>query len=224
MGDRLQGVERRGPLAAELSRRDVFARAALLGAGGLIASALPVIERLLPSAAAAPALPGQDALLQAFADTIIPGRPATRTDLGDVIHPGAIAGVDPEAGAVEADALRVMSDPLLGFPLLAPVFIADLLPRTLAAGGDFVSLSYEARVEVVTSGMAFDNPLRLVWEGAAGLPYLAFCAGAAQRNATSKTLSGYRVMGYPGAAKSGYRDFSYGRALAKEKTRKGFLP
>ena len=127
MGD---GVENRGPLAAQLSRRDVFARAALLGAGGLIASALPVIERLVPAAAAAPApppLPGQDALLQAFADTIIPGRPATRTDLGDVIHPGAIAGVDREPGAVEADALRVLSDPMLGFPLLAPTFIAELL-------------------------------------------------------------------------------------------------
>jgi hypothetical protein len=221
MGDRVEG---RGPLAAELSRRDVFARAALLGAGGLIASALPLVERLVPAAAAAPALPGQDALLQAFADTIIPGRPAVRTDLGDVIHPGAIAGVDREPGAVESDSLRVMNDPLLGFPLLAPVFIADLLPRALAAGGDFVSLSYPDRVAVVSSGMAFGNPLRLVWEGAAGLPYLAFCAGAAQRNATSRTLSGYRVMGYPGAAKRGYRDFSYGRPLARERTRRGYLP
>jgi hypothetical protein len=209
---------------AEMSRRDLLARASLLGAGALVASAMPVAERLVAVAEAAPALPGQDALLQAFADTIIPGRPATRTDLGDVIHPGAIAGVDREPGAVEADALRVMSDPLLGFPTLAPVFIADLLPFALAAGGDFVSLSYEKRAAVVISGMDFGNPLRLVWEAAAGLPYLAFCAGAAQVNATSRTLSGYRVMGYPGAAPRGYRDFSYGRALARERTRKGYLP
>jgi hypothetical protein len=209
---------------AEMSRRDLLARASLLGAGALVASAMPVAERLVAAAEAAPALPGQDALLQAFADTIIPGRPATRTDLGDVIHPGAIAGVDREPGAVEADALRVMSDPLLGFPTLAPVFIAELLPLALAEGGDFMSLPYEKRAAVVISGMDFGNPLRLVWEAAAGLPYLAFCAGAAQRNATSKTLSGYRVMGYPGAAPRGYRDFSYGRPLARERTRKGYLP
>jgi hypothetical protein len=209
---------------AEMSRRDLLARASLLGAGALVASAMPVAERLMAAAEAAPALPGQDALLQAFADTIIPGRPATRTDLGDVVHPGAIAGVDAEPGAVEADALRVMNDPLLGFPTLAPVFIAELLPLALAAGGDFVSLSYEKRAAVVISGMDFNNPTRLVWEAAAGLPYLAFCAGAAQLRATSRTHSGYRVMGYPGAAPRGYRDFSYGRSLARERTDKGYLP
>jgi hypothetical protein len=110
---------------------------------------------------------------------------------------------------------------MLGFPVLAPVFVAELL---LYAGGDFVSLSYEERVEVVRGGMVFDNPLRLLWEAAAGLPYLAFCAGAAQLKATSKTHSGYRVMGYPGTAPRGYRDFSYRRALARERTRKGYLP
>ena len=41
-----------------------------------------------------------DATLQAFADTMIPGRKATRTDLGNEIHPQAIAGVAPEPGAV----------------------------------------------------------------------------------------------------------------------------
>jgi hypothetical protein len=31
-------------------------------------------------------------------------------------------------------------------------------------------------------------------------------------------------MGYPGAAPSGYRDFSYRKALARERTKKGYLP
>jgi hypothetical protein len=224
MGDLVRRAAERGEIAAELSRRDVLTRASLLGAGALIASALPIVEHLVPAAEAAAVLPGQDPLLQAFADTIIPGRPATRTDLGDVIHPGTIAGVDKEAGAVEADALRIMNDSLLGFPVLAPVFIADLTPRALAAGGDFVSLDFEDRVKVVSSGLDFGNPLRLVWEGAAGLPFLAFCAGAAQVRATSRTHSGYRVMGYPGAAPGGYRDFSYRRKLARERTKKGYLP
>jgi len=224
MGDLVRRAAERGEIASELSRRDVLTRASLLGAGALIASALPIVERLVPAAEAAAIVPGQDPLLQAFADTIIPGRPATRTDLGDAIHPGTIAGVDREPGAVEADALRIMNDSLLGFPALAPVFIADLLPRALAQGGDFVSLGYEDRVKVVSSGLDFGNPLRLVWEGAAGLPFLAFCAGAAQVRATSRTHSGYKVMGYPGAAPGGYRDFSYRKRLARERTRKGYLP
>ena len=62
----------------------------------------------MPLAAARPAAPtaSTDATLQAFADTILPGRKATHTDLGDPIDPQAIAGVDPLPGAVEADALR----------------------------------------------------------------------------------------------------------------------
>lgn len=186
-------------------------------------SALPLIEQLAAPQLAAADVNGHDALLQAFADTIIPGRLAARTDLGHAIHPKAIAGVDPEPGAVEADTLLLMNDAVLGFPLLAPAFFADLLPRALLAGGDFVSLSYEKRVEVVASGMSFGNPLRVVWEGAAGIPFVAFCSAGTQRNATSKTASGYKVMGYPGAAPNGYKDFSYGKPLAKGRTKKGYL-
>ena len=40
---------------------------------------------------------------------------------------------------------------------------------------------------------------------------------------TSKNASGYRVMGYPGAAPNGYYGFSYGRKLSSERTSKGYL-
>src|SRR4051794_34439980 len=105
----------RGRVAAELSRRDFLQRTSALGAAALGASALPVAERVMSQLAYAadPAL--DDATLQAFADTIIPGRNATKTDLGDPIHPQAIAGVDPDAGAVEADVLRLYHHPLIGF-------------------------------------------------------------------------------------------------------------
>src|SRR5260221_5785519 len=135
----------RGRLAAELSRRDFLQRTSVLGAAALVASALPIAERLMMEVAYAADPTLDDATLQAFADTIIPGRKASKTDLGDPIHPQAIAGVDPDPGAVEADALRLFHDPLVGFDALEPAFLADLSGRALQQGGAFLSLSYGKR-------------------------------------------------------------------------------
>ena len=212
-----------GPVAGELSRRDFLGRATALGAGALVLGALPAAERLLAADPAAAAVPVDGALLQAYADTILPGRKAARTDLGDEIHPQAIAGVDPEPGAVEADALRIFQSSLLGFPLLAPAFLADLSVRALAQGGLFLDLPFERRVATVLGGLDFDNPDRVVHEAAAALPFVAFCAAGTQVNATSRTASGLRVMGHPGAAPNGYRSFSYRRRLARGRTRAGNL-
>jgi len=94
----------RNPVAAELSRRDLLSRAGGLGLAAIVLGALPAVERLAVPPAALAADPNlADATVQAFFDTILPGRPATRTDLGNPIHPQAIAGADPEPGAVEAD-------------------------------------------------------------------------------------------------------------------------
>src|SRR5918912_513030 len=98
-------------LADELSRRDFMRRASALGAGAFVLAALPVAERMIAADPALAAVSIDDATLQAFADTIIPGRKATRTDLGDEIHPQAIAGVDDEPGAVEADVIRLYKNP-----------------------------------------------------------------------------------------------------------------
>src|SRR4051794_17373153 len=89
-----------------LSRRQVLQRATALGLGGMVLSALPAVERLfgeIAPAAADDLL--ADPTLQAFADTLVPGRKALHTDLGNSIHPLSIAGVHPKPGAVEADAL-----------------------------------------------------------------------------------------------------------------------
>lgn len=217
----------RGALERELSRRDFITRGSAFGAAALVLSALPAAERMIGAEPAAAAVLPNDATLQAFADTLIPGRPATRTDLGDEIHPQAIAGVDPEPGAVEADVLRVYKHPLIGFTLLSPVFLADLTARTLAVAGDarpFLLLPYEQRAKVVLSGLAFDNPDRIVWEAAAAVPFTAFCAATIHPVGTSQNCSGYRVMGYPGAAPDGYSDYSYRRVLARERTSTGSLP
>ena len=212
----------RGPVADELTRRDFLERATVLGAGALVLGAIPAAERVLVAQAQAE-VPLDGATLQAFADTIIPGRRATRTDLGDEIHPKAIAGVDPEPGAVEADALRLFRSPLLGFPTIAPAFLADLSARALGQGGVFLDLPWDRRVATVMAGLSFDNQTRVLYEATAAIPFVAFCAAGTQRNATRATASGLRVMGHPGTARNGYRSFSYRRKLARGRTKRGNL-
>src|SRR4051794_5382213 len=150
----------------ELSRREVLRRAGVLGTAALVASALPLAEKLIAEAdtawAADPSF--DDATLQAFADTLIPGRKAAKTDLGDAIHPMALAGVDPDPGAVEADALRLYHDALIGFDALEPAFLADLSVRSLQQGGDLLSLSFDKRTEVLKGALDFSNSTRLLYE------------------------------------------------------------
>jgi hypothetical protein len=212
----------------ELSRRDFLQRASVLGTAALVASAVPLAERLTSRVAYAADPTLDDATLQAFADTIIPGRKATKSDLGDPIHPQAIAGVDPDPGAVEADVLRLFHDPLIGFDALEPAFLADLSLRSLPLGGPFLSLPYDKRVQAVMGGFAFSNPARLLYEAAAAVPFTAFCAAAVHPFGTSANASGYRVMGYPGGGPNDAPvmypySFSYRRKLAKGRTKKGYL-
>ena len=213
----------KGPVGLELSRRDFLRDTSLLGAAALIASAVPIAERILAADPALAAVATDEATMQAFADTIIPGRRATRTDLGDEIHPDAIAGVDAEPGAVEADVMRLYHHPLTGFDALEPAFLAELSTRSLQQGGPFLGLDFDARTAVVLSALSFDNPDRVLYEAAAAVPFTAFCAAAVHEVGTSKNASGYRVMGYPGAAPQGYRGYSYGRKLARDFTKKGYL-
>jgi len=221
------GVPFRGPVGEALSRRGFLRGTTLLGVNALVVSALPGVQQLLDQLPSAPSLDPQlaDGTLQAFADTILPGRPASRTDLGDAIHAKAIAGVDSEPGAVEADALRVFKSPLVGFDALEPAFLADLETRSLTRGGQFLDLPFADRVTVVLGAFDFGNPTRLVYEAAAAVPFTAFCGAAVHETGTADNCSGYRVMGYPGAAPNGYlRSSSYRRRLSRERTSKGYLP
>jgi hypothetical protein len=219
-----EGVER-SPVGGLLSRRQVLQRATALGLGGLVMSALPAAERFLSTVEPAFAEPTlADATLQAVADTVIPGRKASRTDLGNEIHPKAIAGAHAEPGAVQADALLLFHEPRIGFDALQPAFLTELEARSLTRGGQFLDLPFDKRVAVCLDGCSASNPTVLVWEAAAAVAFAAFLVVATQRNATIDTASGLQVMGHPGTAPNGYADYSYGRKLSKERTATGSLP
>lgn len=213
-------------LAAALTRRQILQRASIAGLGAMVAAAMPLVART-PAAHAALTLPSTttpDATLQAFADTILPGCHATKTDLGNAIYAGAIAGVDPLPGAVQADALALYHNAEVGFDALAPAFLAELETRSLPHGGDFLSLGFAERVQVCLAGLGFSNPTLLVWDAAAAVPFTAFCAAALIKNASAEEACGYRVMGLPGIAPDGYTGFSYRRKLSAERTKHGSLP
>ena len=217
--------EESAELGKLLSRRQILKRATALGLGGLVFSALPAADRILSSVApSAAAVNLADATLQAVADTMIPGRNVSITDLGNEVHPKAIAGVHGEPGAVEADALLLYHHKLIGFDALEPAFLADLEGRSLLRGGQFLDLSFSNRIEVMKTGLAANNPSVQVWEAALAVPFAAFLAEATQVNAQIDTASGYQVMGHPGIAPNGYADYSYRRKLSNERTATGSLP
>ena len=202
----------------DLRRRELLVRAGGLSLAGLVAAAVPAARALAQSG---PGPLDRDGTLQAFADTMIPGRIVEQTESGAPIAAGAIAGVHPLPGAVETDVLLLYRHPKVGFDALEPAFLADLQTR---AGGDFLGLDFERRTEVCLSGLGFDNPDRVIWEAAAAVPFTAFCAAALSEEQTAEKAAGYRVMGLPGRNLRGYRDFSYGRRLSRERTRTGSLP
>ena len=201
----------------ELRRRELLVRTQGLSLARLVLAALPAGRAL----AQAPGPADPDATLQAYADTIIPGRKVERTESGAPVAPRAIAGVHHLPGAVETDALALYHHEKTGFDALAPAFLADLHAR---AGGDFLGLDFDRRTAVCLEGLSFDNPSRTLWEAAAAVPFTAFCAAALSEEQTAGNAAGYRVMGLPGRNLEGYRDFSYGRRLSRERTRTGSLP
>lgn len=210
-------------LLALLSRRQVLTRASTI-ALGLVALPPVALPLAPPTSTPSLSLPLSDATYQAFADTMLPGCRVDRTDLGNSIDPLAIAGVDPLPGAVQADALALSHHSEVGFDPLAPAFLADLQTRSLTHGGDFLHLDFESRVQVCLNGLDFSNPSRTLWELAAAIAFIAFCAAPLIRDATASQACGYRVMGLPGVAPDGYGDYSYGRQLSAERTKAGSLP
>src|SRR3954453_344106 len=91
----------------ELTRRRFVPCVAAVLAAGPLARELVAAD---PARAQLGGLPG-DATLRAFADPMIPGRTATRTDRGNPIDPRGITGVDKRPGALDADTLSLYHPP-----------------------------------------------------------------------------------------------------------------
>jgi hypothetical protein len=209
-------------LLALLTRRQILRGAGVTGLAAIVGAALPLVHGTPLARAASPSV--ADATMQAFADTILPGRRVVATQSGRPIDPRAIAGVDPLPGAVEADALALFSHPDVGFGALEPAFLADVEGHSLSHGGPFLDLPFPTRVQVCLAGLDPANPTFLAWEAAAAIPFTAFCAAALVLDATRQDACGYRVMGLPGAAPDGYRGYSWRLVLSHERTRAGSLP
>src|SRR5436309_13450857 len=130
-------------MATEERLLDDLTRRGLLQRASAAALALS-LTRVTTARAQAPSEP--DGTLQAFADTMVPGRAVPVTESGAAVHPQAIAGVDPLPGAVEADALALYHHPEIGFDSLEPTFLADLEALAIQHGGPFLELGWDARV------------------------------------------------------------------------------
>lgn len=207
---------------ADRGRGGATRRELLIGAAAAVAAASPLARALAAPPAALGQTGPQAETLGAFADTIIPGRRVDRTDLGLAIPPRAIAGVDPDPGAVETDAIALYRHPLVGFALVAPAFLADLESRALRHGAPFARLDFARRTKVCVEGLRYRNPTRLLWEAATAIPFAAFAGGLAPEQSPRRS-GGYRTLGHPGAVPAGYADASYGLVLARERTGTGSL-
>lgn len=161
--------------------------------------------------------------LEAFADTVVPGR---RRHAGD----RAIAGVAEGPGAVEAGALAVLRDPATGIEdgVAGMAHLLDEHARALASelalqvsddGTAFADLDYPTRRLLIARLTAVGAPLRDFWFLLALFSYMAY--DSAPHRDTAEALAdqhpGLVALGFarPGAdGRWGFARTSYGRPLA----------
>ncbi len=162
-------------------------------------------------------------VLEAFADTIIPGE---KRDAGDA----AIAGADTGGGAVASGAVELLEHPAGGLaPALETICVeldAYARDHAVAAGLDldpelppFVSLPFQARTALVQELTGPDHPDKQMWVGLALFCNMAFDSAPHMHtvDALAAGHPGLLAMGYEAPEPDGlwrFPDFSYGRQLA----------
>ncbi|MCA1727670.1 MAG: DUF5987 family protein [Actinobacteria bacterium] len=164
------------PLNHSVTRRELLRRAAQAAAAGLAVRALPPFAWAWPPdrARAIPRDPYTVMTVEAFADTLIPGRKRSPDDV-------AIAGAAGGPGAVQAGAVDMWYfGPLQGDPA-APPFAAALnafartrFPATAIAPPEFVALDFEQRTELLYTLYDPAAPDRQFWVVGAAIVFLAF--------------------------------------------------
>ncbi len=108
----------------------------------------------------------------------------------------------------------IYHDARVGFDALAPAFLADL---ALANGAATSCRGPRGAHGHMPRGLDFGNPLRTALGGRGG--------GAVRRDRGARG-TGTAMIGLPAWAarrRAGYRDFSYRRKLARERTKRGSL-
>lgn len=165
--------------------------------------------------------------LEAFADTIVPGRKRSSDDV-------VIAGVASSGGAVEAGALDLLFTEATGITeALGP--LSELLNKHAENGNltnrdsrnlefdpslpPFVRLSYDGRRELIRRLTAPEHPEREGWVSLALFCNMAFDSAAHMHtsDALKQRHPGLVAMGFASPDSDGvwrFREHSYGRALA----------
>jgi len=167
--------------------------------------------------------PQRTMVLEAFADTIIPGNKRFPGD-----H--AVAGVSPDGGAVAAGAIELLEHPAGG---LAPALDTLVLALNGHAGDyaqsqgltldastpPFVALAYPDRVALIDQLTRPGHPEKQMWVGLALFSNMAYDSAA--HLSTGQALAdghpGLTAMGYERPDADGlwrFPDYSYGRVLA----------
>jgi len=162
-------------------------------------------------------------VLEAFADTIIPGEKRFPGDR-------AIAGVDTGGGSVTAGAVELLEHPAGGLALALDTFVFELnayageyaqeqgfeLDDDVPA---FVALSFEARTTMVTRLTRPDHPEKQLWVGLALFCNMAFDSAPHMHTVDALAAShpGLLAMKYARPDADGlfrFPEFSYRRKLS----------
>lgn len=162
-------------------------------------------------------------VLEAFADTIIPGEKR---------HPGdrAIAGADTGGGSVTAGAVEVLEDPAGGLAPALDSLVFELNANATEYAGEhglaldddvpaFVALSFEARTALVQRLTDPGHPEKQMWVGLALFCNMAFDSAPHLHtvDALAAGHPGLLAMNYAHPQADGlwrFPEYSYGRVLA----------
>lgn len=167
--------------------------------------------------------PHRTLVLEAFADTIIPGEKR---------HPGdrAVAGAAPGGGAVAAGAVELLEHPAGGLATALDALVEDLnnhavehaAERGLTLDPDvppFVALDFAERTELVRALTRPDHPEKQLWVGLALFSNMAFDSAAhlSTVEALAAGHPGLTAMRFAAPDADGlwrFDSYSYGRQLA----------
>jgi len=220
MSERLGGAS---PEPLTISRRRLLQ---LATAAAVAWQTAPWADRLA-ALAGPPGGTSTDAMtttLEAFADTLIPGR--KRYD-GDV----AVAGVVEGPGAVQAGAVDLMWFPPAAVGPVLPTFVSMLDSRATAYATQhrivvdptlppFVALGFAARTRLCLELLDPGAPDYLLWWALAAMPFLAFHTAGHLHTAAAvrEGHPGLHAIGFPQPDHDGlwrFPHFSYRRKLAR---------